>query len=322
MTNTRGATMRQAIRVTDEPRPGSLTSRLHASTTVLVVEDESDIAGFLGAYFRASGLALVHVDPDSPADVVDAVRTHQPNCMLLDLRLRGFSGIDVYRAVRDDASLPDFPVIMVTADSREDSRSAALSGGIDAYVTKPFHVNDLYELVLERIARAGVADDVPHQDALTGVVTHARLAARLGDEVAAAGAGEGTVAFALVQLRSLRDINARAGHAAGDYVLRAVASALLSALPAPIVIGRNAGDEFGVLFPGLDTIAASAQLAAALAAAEAPVALPGGQEVPVLLRAGVAAFPEHASDADALYMSTDVALARAVEADRRLASPV
>src|SRR4051794_26817662 len=129
MTSTRGATMRQAIGVTDEPRPGSLTSRLHASTTVLVVEDEHDIAGFLGAYFRASGLALVHCDPDRPEDVVAAVQTHQPDCMLLDLRLRGFSGLDVYRAVRDDASLPHFPVIMVTADTRDGSREAALGGG-------------------------------------------------------------------------------------------------------------------------------------------------------------------------------------------------
>ena len=58
--------------MTDEPRPGSLSGRLHASTTVLVVEDEQDIAGFLGAYFRASGLALVHVDPATPADAVTA----------------------------------------------------------------------------------------------------------------------------------------------------------------------------------------------------------------------------------------------------------
>jgi len=322
MTSTRGTTMRQAIGVTDEPRPGSLTSRLHASTTVLVVEDEHDIAGFLGAYFRASGMALVHLDPDGPGDVIEAVRTHQPDCMLLDLRLRGFSGLDVYRALRDDRSIPQFPVIMVTADSRDDSRAAALSGGIDAYVTKPFHVNDLFQLVNERIARAGVADEVANVDAVTGVVTHAMLADRLGDEIAIAEAGDASVAFALVQLRSLRETNARAGHAAGDYVLRSVAAAMVAALPVPVVIGRNDGDEFGIVFPAHDADAASAALTTALAAAEAPVVLPGGQEVAVMLRAGIASFPEHANDADTLYMSADVALARAVEADRRLSSPV
>jgi diguanylate cyclase (GGDEF)-like protein len=289
---------------------------------VLVVEDEQDIAGFLGAYFRASGLALVHVDPDDPSQVVDAVRTNQPDCILLDLRLRGFSGMDVYRALRDDPSLPHCPVIMVTADSREDSRSAALSGGIDAYVTKPFHVNDLFQLVTERIARASVAEEVPHLDAVTGVVTHAALASRLADELAAGSAGGLPVAFALVQLRSLRDTNARAGHAAGDYVLRSVATSLAESLPLPAAVGRNGGDEFGVVFPGHDADRASSLLTAALAGAEGPVVLPGGQEVPVLLRAGIAGYPQHAGDADALYMSADVALAEAVERDVRLASAV
>jgi diguanylate cyclase (GGDEF)-like protein len=314
--------MRQAIGVTDEPRPGSLTARLHASTTVLVVEDEQDIAGFLGAYFRASGLALVHLDPDDPAQVVDAVRSHRPDCMLLDLRLRGFSGLDVYRAVRDDPSLPHCPVIVVTADAREDSRAAALSGGVDAYVTKPFHVDELFQLVTDRIARAGVADALPHLDAVTGVATHAVLADRLADEVAIGAAGERPVAFALVKLRSLRDTNGRAGHSAGDYVLRSVASTLAASLAAPLVVGRSAGDEFGVVFPGYDADSASMLLATALAAAEVSIPLPGGQEVPVVLRAGVASHPHHADNADALYMAADVALARAIETDSRLASAV
>lgn len=289
---------------------------------MLVVEDEQDIAGFLGAYFRASGLALVHVDPDQPADVVDAVRTHEPACILLDLRLRGFSGLDVYRALRDDPSAPRCPVIMVTADSREDSRSAALSGGIDAYVTKPFHVNDLFQLVTERIARSQVADAVPDVDAVTGVMTHAALARRLADELAVGVAAGSPVAFALVQVPSLRETNGRAGHAAGDYVLRSVAAALSSALGAPAAIGRNAGDEFGVVFPGHDVSSASEALSAALAVAEASVVLPGGLEVAVVLRAGVAAYPQHATDADALYMSADVALAHAREDDRPLSLAV
>jgi diguanylate cyclase (GGDEF)-like protein len=288
----------------------------------LVVEDEQDIAGFLGAYFRASGLALVHLDPDDPAQVVDAVRTHRPDCILLDLRLRGFSGLDVYRAVRDDPTLPRCPVVVVTADSRADSRDAALSGGVDAYVTKPFHVDELFQLVTDRIARANVAEGMPHLDAVTGVATHAVLADRLADEVAVGAVGEDPVAFALIKLRSLRDTNSRAGHATGDYVLRTVGSVLVAALPSPLVVGRNAGDEFGVVFPGHDADAASVVLSAALAAAESPIALPGGQDVAVVLRAGVAAHPQHADNADALYMAADVALARAVETDCRLASPV
>src|SRR5436305_12157978 len=88
---------------------GGLISRLEPTETVLVVEDEHDIATFLRAYFRASGTDVVHLDPTAPADVADAVAAHEPTCVLLDLNLRGFSGLEAYEAVR--ARGMDTPVI-------------------------------------------------------------------------------------------------------------------------------------------------------------------------------------------------------------------
>src|SRR5438094_634204 len=54
-------------------RYGSLTSRLDPDGTIIVVEDEKDIATFFRAYFRASGQEVVHVDPTSVEDVAAAV---------------------------------------------------------------------------------------------------------------------------------------------------------------------------------------------------------------------------------------------------------
>src|SRR6478672_1295432 len=81
-------------------KTGGLMSRLEPTETVLVVEDEHDIATFLRAYFRASGTDVVHVDPTTPQEVAAAVATHGPICVLLDLNLRGFSGLDAYRELR------------------------------------------------------------------------------------------------------------------------------------------------------------------------------------------------------------------------------
>src|SRR5437764_8309022 len=81
-------------------RAGGLTSRLEPTETVLVVEDERDIATFLRAYFRASGTDVVHVDPTSPAEVAAAVADHNPLCVLLDLNRRGFNGLEAYREMR------------------------------------------------------------------------------------------------------------------------------------------------------------------------------------------------------------------------------
>ena len=97
MTSTRGPTGRDP---TAGSRTGSLTSRLNPSSPVLVVEDEHDIANFLRAYFRASGQEVLHVDPQSAEQVADAVSEHGACCVLLDLHLRGFSGLEALHLIR------------------------------------------------------------------------------------------------------------------------------------------------------------------------------------------------------------------------------
>lgn len=124
---------------------GSLTSRLEPTETVLVVEDEHDIATFLRAYFRASGTDVVHVDPTTPDEVAAAVATHSPICVLLDLNLRGFHGLDAYREIR--ATDTRTPVIVVTADPNRTAHRTALSEGVAAIVQKPFSAKELYALV-------------------------------------------------------------------------------------------------------------------------------------------------------------------------------
>jgi CheY-like chemotaxis protein len=119
---------------------------------VLVVEDEHDIAKFLRAYFRASGQEVVHVDPVSPDQVAAAVAEHRPACVLLDLHLRGFDGLDAYRRIREDPTSAFIPVVVVTADHSPGVRRQAIAGGVDAFVTKPFKVSDLCRRVAELIA--------------------------------------------------------------------------------------------------------------------------------------------------------------------------
>jgi DNA-binding response OmpR family regulator len=120
---------------------------------VLVVEDEHDIATFLRAYFRASGTDVVHVDPTTPDEVAAAVGAYNPTCVLLDLNLRGFSGIEAVRRIRDAGA--SVPVIVVTADPSPATHKAALHEGAIAIVQKPFNVKHLYALVAAQTATGG-----------------------------------------------------------------------------------------------------------------------------------------------------------------------
>ena len=114
------------------------------------MEDERDIATFMRAFFRASGREVEHLDPTSADEVADAVVERNPVCVLLDLNLRGFHGLDAYDLMRERGAT--VPVIVITADPDPRTKQAALREGVAAFVQKPFAVRELYSLVEDILA--------------------------------------------------------------------------------------------------------------------------------------------------------------------------
>src|SRR5436190_11590185 len=219
MTRTRGPTGEDPIR--RPRRTGTLSSRLEPDETILVVEDEPDIANFLRAYFRASGQDVVHVDPTSPEQVASAVIEHRPTCVLLDLNLRGFHGLEAYREIRKNDDEAAVPVVIVTADHSRATRDEALAGGVDAFVTKPFNIKELCQIVQDRVERAAQSAAAARPDEATGLGSAAYLQDRLADEVAVGRDGGRPVTLALVRMQPLPD----------NEVLREVVARLQAAPP-------------------------------------------------------------------------------------------
>lgn len=297
----------------EERRLGSVARRLAATQRVMVVEDEQDIADFLRAYFRASGYDLVHIDPDTPLAVLEALDEQSPDCILLDLNLRGFSGAEAYRLLRTDPRYALLPVIIVSA--RPDAHELVPNtGGIDAFVTKPFNVNTLAELVMERIASAAALRTEAAADDVTGLLGHGYVEARLIDELTVAAPDEPT-AFALLRLRSLPDITATVGSEASDYVSRELVTRARDLLPDRAALGRTRTDELAIVLPGTAAPEAARLLQGVIDGVGSTFMLPGGAEVPLRYAVGIAAYPEHAADADSLYMAADNALADSVASD-------
>jgi diguanylate cyclase (GGDEF)-like protein len=297
----------------EDHRLGSVARRLAATQRVLVVEDEHDIADFLRAYFRASGYDLVHIDPDTPLAVLEELDAKDPDCVLLDLNLRGFSGAEVYRLLRTEPRYALLPVIIVSA--RPDAQELVqATGGVDAFVTKPFNVNTLAELVVERIASAAKLQEAAAADEVTGLLGHEYVEARLLDELTVA-APDSPSAFALIRLRSLGEITATVGTDGSAYVAKELIRRARTLLPQDAAMGLTRGDELAVVLPGATAAEAARLLTGAVDAIGATLELPGGAQVPLRFAIGVAAYPEHASDADGLYMAADAALSDAVDGD-------
>ena len=83
-------------------------------------------------------------------------------------------------------------------------------------------------------------------------------------------------------------------------------------LPPGGAIGRTDTDELAVLLPGMAARPAAAAVEQALGSLRGTRALPGGGEVRADPVAGIAGWPEHALDAEGLFMAADAALADAI----------
>lgn len=298
----------------DDSKLGPVARRLAATERVLCIEDEADIASFLRAYFRAAGYDLIHVDPDDVDAAVAAIAEHEPDVVLLDLRLRGYSGKEVYRRLRADEANAFLPIVMVSADTMPTLRSAE---GLDAFVAKPFNTNTLADIVRARVTKAKELAATGRHERLP-LLTQRYLEARLADEIAVAGTG-GKFTFCLVRLLDIDELTIDVGREGVDHLVTKVVGRVRDLLPDEAVTGLSDAGEAAVLLPTYDVRSAESVLAEVLEAVSEPFRFPGGASVPVRLAGGVAAFPDHAGSPDELFMAADAALADAVDAGKVLA---
>jgi DNA-binding response OmpR family regulator len=109
---------------------------------VLVVEDETDIAGLIKHALERGGDAEVDVVGTGDA-ALRAVTDRIPDLVILDLNLPVLSGVEVCRILRGRPATSRVPIIMLTARTSEADRVTGLDLGADDYVTKPFSLREL-----------------------------------------------------------------------------------------------------------------------------------------------------------------------------------
>jgi len=136
--------------------------------TVLVVEDESQIAQIVRDYLQHAGFAVITAADGRQA--LARVRERRPDLVLLDLGLPGIDGMDVARQLRQSGNTP---IIMLTARVEETDRLRGLDAGADDYITKPFSPREVVARVRAVLRRAephgGRADVVQRADLVIDV---------------------------------------------------------------------------------------------------------------------------------------------------------
>ena len=120
------------------------------ATTVLVVEDDRNIAELLQMYLEKEGYAVTIAGDGGQG--LEKFRTIKPDLVLLDVMMPVMDGWAVCNAIRAESQTP---IIMLTAKSETSDKVQGLKAGADDYITKPFEMREVLarvEAVLRRTA--------------------------------------------------------------------------------------------------------------------------------------------------------------------------
>jgi CheY-like chemotaxis protein len=119
----------------------------------MVVEDDEGIREFLGRALGSELGAYTVVARDGQEALKWAERL-RPSVIVLDLVLPSIDGFEVARRIKADPRLAETAIVAVSAATPvEDIRRRALEAGCDAFVAKPFRVDDLLDLVHSRLLK-------------------------------------------------------------------------------------------------------------------------------------------------------------------------
>jgi diguanylate cyclase (GGDEF)-like protein len=168
---------------------------------------------------------------------------------------------------------------------------------------------------LER-ENASLAHQASH-DALTGLPNRAFFESRLLGSMREARDSQTQMAVLFLDSNRFKEINDQLGHAAGDAVLIAIAQRLRAQLREGDTVARLGGDEFAVLLKPIhhedDAVLIADKIIDSM---HEPIALPEGGSITTSLSIGIALYPEHADNPEALVHEADVAMYHAKRSQR------
>jgi excisionase family DNA binding protein len=120
------------------PTPATLVD---GKFSILIVEDEEEIAKLLKAYFDRQGNYEIHIASDGISALIEVGRV-KPDLLILDIMIPGVDGVEVCRRIKSDSSNK---TAIVAISGKMDSEQRVLQAGADSFMAKPLDLPTLHE---------------------------------------------------------------------------------------------------------------------------------------------------------------------------------
>jgi PleD family two-component response regulator len=119
---------------------------------LLIVEPNRTALSVLARRLGDTGYRIIACE--SPANVIAEMHRAPVDLVLAELRMSPVSGVEMTRRVRDDTTVKDTPIVLITGKSDKSGAVDGFAAGADDVVAKPFHFEVLAARLARRIARA------------------------------------------------------------------------------------------------------------------------------------------------------------------------
>lgn len=115
-------------------------------TKIMLVDDDKLVTDLLEKLLKSDGFETVAINDSSKS--IELAKSEQPDLFLLDLMMPYPDGFRLSRMIREEPMLKNTPIIIVTALDDNDSRAVAYGAGATDYLTKPFHPDELKDIIV------------------------------------------------------------------------------------------------------------------------------------------------------------------------------
>jgi two-component system chemotaxis response regulator CheY len=219
---------------------------------ILIADDELATQRVLQSLLAKSGYEVVLAK--NGRETLEALeREDAPNLLILDWLMPDIDGIEICRRVRERGAQRYVYIIMLTAKTATEDFVEGLDAGMDDYLSKPFHPDELRARIRVGERVLALHEQLIVQatrDHLTGVLNRGTVIDMGQRELAHAVRKGEPAALILADIDNFKRVNDTYGHIAGDVVLREATKRMAGRLRTYDVLGRYGGEEFVIFLPG------------------------------------------------------------------------
>jgi diguanylate cyclase (GGDEF)-like protein len=212
--------------------------------TILVVDDDPDIARFVEVNLRSAGYD-VSVASDGE-EALDKAATLRPDLVLLDVMMPRIDGFEVAQRLRRNPQTSNTSIIMLTAKALSTDKVLGLTAGADDYIIKPFDPIELLARVKGTLRRA---KEMRNLSPLTGLPGNIRIQ----EEIERMVREDRPFAVLYSDLDNFKAYNDQKGFVRGDRLIQATARIIQDAVVefagAEGFVGHVGGDDFVAVVP-------------------------------------------------------------------------